>query len=158
MCIRDRYISLLQQLDFSELTQDQIDAICGAMSPLLTVTTGPDSDPDNATQSEDLDCGDTIHFHSPSGSLDIDVAAGSALVGLDINPAALTPDAKTVGIDCYTEPGELETKDENLGGHADGEPVQNHSVVWTNNEADPVVLTHLTVSYTHLTLPTIYSV
>ena len=58
--------------------------------PVLTVSTGPDNDPANATSSQTVVFGDTIHFYSPDGSILFTVEPGSALVNAQLNPTVLS--------------------------------------------------------------------
>lgn len=54
----------------------------GSCSPLLTVSTGNDDDPNNAIESADIDCGESLHIYSSDSSINISVSEGSGIVDI----------------------------------------------------------------------------
>ena len=57
---------------------------------LFSVSQGDDNNPDNATENVDVAFGDSLHFYSSEGTIDVGVSNGSALVDLNIDLSGLT--------------------------------------------------------------------
>ncbi len=85
-------------IDFTALTAQQQTDLCGAIAPVLTVSTGPDGVVANATTSQTVDCGDNLHFHSTDGTINVGVTAGSAVVDVEVNEANLNIAAADVSV------------------------------------------------------------
>ena len=91
----EQITALTQVIDYTQLTPEQITNIKEALNPLFTMSTGPDDDPANATQSHNVDFGDVVHLYSPDGSIIFSVVAGSVIVGAQVNPVLLSGIAHT---------------------------------------------------------------
>ena len=70
-------------------TQAEFDDLCSKFGVILNVSTGTDSSTANATQTAGVGCKENLHIFSPDNSVLINVTEGSAIVGLQLNPATL---------------------------------------------------------------------
>ena len=70
-------------------SQEEFDDLCARFGVILNVSTGSNSSTANATQTAGLSCGENLHIFSPDNSVLINVTEGSAIVGLQLNPATL---------------------------------------------------------------------
>ena len=131
MCIRDS-VEVMQCL-IDHGTSEQFNAFCDQLGLTLTVSTGPDGVPANATAAEALDlCAEeTIHFYSPDSSILFTVDPGSAVVGAQINPSVLA--------------GITSTAITNIDVRPTGNPNEvTVEIEWTDGDGNPQTTTDST--------------
>ena len=85
----------------SNLTPAEIEDLCNALNVALTVTTGPDADPANATSTVVIDIcgGEAMHIYSPDASMIVGpVAPGSVKIPLVVDDSKIEIPATQVTV------------------------------------------------------------